>query len=163
MNFYDYWNEEEDEGSYEPTDLPFVDINAVAEIAKFFIDADRKEARMYSEVENALEDLQWQYGTDLSIALMNYVQRIEGWDLEIITERSDVDNYLLNALSIYDENMFLKVVGTRAMSEFRREIYQLSQKYLPIAVAEILGKEQSGIFPEADPQDWCVQRGLGRK
>jgi hypothetical protein len=153
MNFYDYWNEEEDEGSYEPTELPFVDINAVAEIAKFFIDADRKEARMYSEVENALEDLQWQYGTDLSIALMNYVQRIEGWDLEIITERSDVDNYLLNALSIYDENMFLKVIGTRAMSEFRREIYQLSQKYLPIAVAEILGKEQSSIFPEADPQD----------
>jgi hypothetical protein len=84
---------------------------------------------------------------------MNYVQRIEGWDLEIITERSDVDNYLLNALSIYDENMFLKVIGTRAMSEFRREIYQLSQKYLPIAVAEILGKEQSSIFPEADPQD----------
>jgi hypothetical protein len=26
-----------------------------------------------------------------------------------------------------------------------------------------LGKEQSSIFPEADPQDWCVQRGLGRK
>lgn len=152
MDFYDDWDDE-DEGSYEPADLPFVDINSVEEISKFFIDSDRKETRMNSEVEHALEDLQWQYGTDLSIALMNYVQRIEGWDLEIITERSDVDNYLLNALSIYDEDMFYKVIGSRAMSDFRREIYRLSQKYLPIAVAEILGKEQSDIFPEGVPPE----------
>jgi hypothetical protein len=74
-----------------------------------------------------------------------------GWDMEILMERYEVEDYLLSQHDIYDDDIWLKVLGTSAMSEYWREIFALSQTYLVRAVREVLGTEPQGRAVTGDP------------
>ena len=148
---YDYENEDDDDELF-PIDLPDTEKTVSYLISQFFIEADRKEKRVNKEVSRLLDRLYEKHGEDqASISLMNYIGAKMGWDIEILMEKFEVEDYLMNAHNIFDENIWRKVLGTSAMSDFRREVFSLSQTYLTRAVREVLAKEQPNTSPAGDP------------
>jgi hypothetical protein len=148
---YDYENEDDDDELF-PIDLPDTEKTVSYLISQFFIEADRKEKRVNKEVSRLLDRLYEKHGEDqASISLMNYIGAKMGWDIEILMEKFEVEDYLMNTHNIFDENIWRKVLGTSAMSDFRREVFSLSQTYLTRAVREVLAKEQPNTSPAGDP------------
>lgn len=148
---YDYEDEDDDDELF-PIDLPQTEDTVSYLVSQFFIEADRKEKRVNKEVSRLLDRLYEKHGEDLaSISLMNYIGAKMGWDIEILMEKFEVEDYLMNAHNIFDENIWRKVLGTSAMSDFRREVFSLSQTYLTRAVREVLEKEQPNTSPAGDP------------
>jgi hypothetical protein len=146
------WEEEDDEGELHPIELPDVVDDVFLTISHFFIEQDRKEKQVNRAVVEALDDIYEEYEIDnSSISIINYVQRKMGWDMEILLEKYEVEDHLLNKHNIYDDDIWRKVLGTSAMSDFRREVFALSQTYLARAVHEVLGKGQQGKAPMGDP------------
>jgi hypothetical protein len=60
------------------------------------------------------------------------------WFTEIIAERSDIDNILLEKHGAFDDEMFEKVQETLAWIEYQRAIVQAGKKWLPLAVEEVI-------------------------
>lgn len=148
---YNYEDEDDDDELF-PIDLPDTEKTVSYLISQFFIEADRKEKRVNKEVSRLLDRLYEKHGEDqASISLMNYIGAKMGWDIEILMEKFEVEDYLMNAHNIFDENIWRKVLGTAAMSDFRREVFSLSQTYLTRAVREVLAKEQPNTSPAGDP------------
>lgn len=140
-----------DEDDFEPIELPNVEMTPLEQLSHFLIELDRKEKRLMNEVGRLLDKAHEKYGQDASIAAMHYVQRKEGWDLEILLERFEVENYLLEQHNLFDDDIWLKVLGTAAMSEYRRKVFELSQTYLGRAVREVLAKERPNNSVAGDP------------
>jgi hypothetical protein len=148
---YNYEDEDDDDELF-PIDLPDTEKTVSYLVSQFFIEADRKEKRVNKEVSRLLDRLYEKHGEDqASISLMNYIGAKMGWDIEILMEKFEVEDYLMNAHNIFDENIWRKVLGTSAMSDFRREVFSLSQTYLTRAVREVLAKEQPNTSPAGDP------------
>jgi len=147
---YDYENEDDDE--LFPLDLPDTEQTVSYLVSQFFIEADRREKRVNKEVSRLLDKLYEKHGEDeVSISLMNYIGTKMGWDIEILMEKYEVEDYLLGSHNIFDENIWRKVLGTSAMSDYRREVFALSQTYLTRAVREVLAREQPSTSPKVDP------------
>lgn len=147
---YNY--EDEDDDELFPVDLPETEQTVSYLVSQFFIEADRKEKRVNKEVSRLLDKLYEKHGEDqASISLMNYISTKMGWDIEILMEKYEVEDYLMNSHDIFDENIWRKVLGTSAMSDYRREVFALSQTYLTRAVREVLEKEQPNTSPAGDP------------
>lgn len=136
---------------FERIDLPMPEMDSFRNLVHFLIEADRKEKRMNHEVSQLMEPLFDKYGEDAAISIMNYVQRKQGWDLEILMERFEVENHLMNNYNLFDDSIFLKVLGTNAMYEYRRKVFSLSQTYLARAVREVLEKERPNTSVTGDP------------
>lgn len=151
MEFYDYEEDDEEEGYYLAELPPISNPLEVYLISQFLIEADRKENLMNSDVIHAMDSLYEKYGQGACVSAMNYVQRTEGWDMEILMEKFEVEDHLMGKYNLYDEDIWLKVLGTGAMSDLRREIYALTRTYLDDAVREVLEREQPNNFPAGDP------------
>lgn len=106
---------------------------------------------MTREVSKIMEPLFEKYGEDAAISVMNYVQQKQGWDLEILMERFEVENHLMSNYNLFDDSIFLKVLGTNAMYEYRRKVFMLSQTYLARAVREVLERERPNTSVTGDP------------
>lgn len=142
--FYDQDGDESEEGFFfEEIELPDVqEANSFIEmLSDFFIEADRKEKRAAIAVKRGLQGILENHGQPASIAAIHLIQRFEGWDLEILLEKSDVEDYLMKVYDIYDDDIWDKVLNTQAMIDFRRRVYDLSQTYLAVAVQEVLERE----------------------
>ena len=142
---------EDDDDELYPLDLP-ESMNPLSYIiSQFFIEVDRKEKKVYREVSSALEEIYERYGQPAGIAAVNYVARREGWDFEILLEKYEVENHLLNKYNTFDDNIWKKVLGTAAMSDYRRKVFEISQTYLDRAVREVLEKERPDTSQAGDP------------
>lgn len=128
---------DEHEGLY-PLDLPVANQSYAHQIAMFFIEQDRKEKQVFREVSRALDRLYEKHGDEVSMSAISYVSKKHGWDMEILMEKHEVEDYLMNAYNLFDEDIWLKVVGTEAMYELRKQVFALSQTYLALAVQEAL-------------------------
>ena len=146
MEPYDWEGED-----FERIDLPMPDVDAFRNLVHFLVEADRKEKRMTREVSKIMEPLFEKYGEDAAISVMNYVQQKQGWDLEILMERFEVENHLMSNYNLFDDSIFLKVLGTNAMYEYRRKVFMLSQTYLARAVREVLERERPNTSVTGDP------------
>lgn len=149
---YDDDYDDYDEDELIPLDLPPTEQTVSYLISQFFIEHDRKEKQVNKDVFRALEKIYDKHGDDYaSIATLNFVCRKMGWDLEILMEKFEVEDYLMNRYDLFDEQIWSKVLGTTAMSNYRREIFALSQTYLARAVQEVLEKEQPDTSLKVDP------------
>ena len=151
MNFYDQGDEEEYEG-YVPANLPEVGNQLeVFLVSQFLIETDRKANLMNAEVIRAMEKLYDKYGQGACVSAMNYVQRKEGWDMEILLEKYEVEDYLMGRYNMFDDDIWMKVLGTSTMSDLRREVFALTRTYLDDAVLEVLERERPDTSPAGDP------------
>jgi hypothetical protein len=149
---YDDYDEYDDEGELYPIVLPQTEPTVSFLISQFFMEADRKEKQVSQDVVRALSRIYDKHGDDYSsVAIMNYVGRRMGWDMEILMEKYEVEDHLMNTYHLFDDEIWLKVLGTNAMSDLRREVFSLSQTYLARAVREVLEREQRSISPMGDP------------
>ena len=73
--------------------------------------------------------------------IISYVQRRHFWDVELLAERRDVDEMLMAKHNIFDEHMWDKVMNTTAISDLHHETFKLSQKYIELAIKEVLAKD----------------------
>lgn len=146
------YDDDDDDGELYPVDLPPTEPTVSFLISQFFMEADRKEKQVTRDVVRALSRIYDKYGDDYSsVAVMSFVGKKMGWDMEILMEKHEVEDYLLNAYDLFDDEIWQKVLGTVAMSEFRREVFTLSQTYLAHAVREVLGREQPNTSQVGDP------------
>ena len=71
--------------------------------------------------------------------------------MEILLERYEVENHLMEQYNMFDDDIWLKVVGTSAMCDFRRQVFELSRTYLDRAVREVLERERPNNSVAGDP------------
>lgn len=121
------------------------------ELSRFLVESDKREKRLMNEVGKMLDKAHEKYGQDASLAAMHYVQRKEGWDIEILLERYEVENHLMEQYNMFDDDIWHKVVGTAAMCDFRRQVFELSRTYLDRAVREVLERERPNNSVAGDP------------
>ena len=140
-----------DEDDFEPIELPPVEMTPLEQLSHFLIEVDRREKRLMNDVKRMLDKAHDKYGQDASIAAMHYVQSKEGWDMEILLERYEVENHLMEQYNMFDDDIWLKVVGTNAMCDFRRQVFELSRTYLDRAVREVLERERPNNSVTGDP------------
>lgn len=141
-----------DEDELVPIDLPSPEESFTFLISQFFIEADRKEKRVNRDVSKALDTVFDKHGDDYSaVSVMGYISRRKGWDMEILLEKHEVEDHLMRAHDLFDDDIWQKVLGTKAMSDLRREVFALSQTYLIRAVQEVLGKERPSNSVTGDP------------
>lgn len=144
--------DDEEENELVPIDLPSPEETFTYLISQFFIEADRKEKRVNRDVSKALDKVFDKHGDDYSAAsVMSYISARKGWDMEILLEKHEVEDYLMTSHNLFDDDIWLKVLGTKAMSDLRREVFALSQTYLTRAVQEVLGRERPDTSPVGDP------------
>lgn len=148
---YDDFDDDEDEELVE-IDLPLPDETFTYLISQFFIETDRKEKSVNRDVIRALDKVFDKHGDDYSsIAVMAYISRRKGWDIEILLEKHEVEDHLMRAHNLFDDDIWLKVLGTSAVSDLRKEVFALSQTYLIRAVQEVLGRERPSNSVTGDP------------
>jgi hypothetical protein len=70
------------------------------------------------------------------------VQRRHRWDIDIIAEGAEVENILLRDYSIFDDEMWAKVLNTDAISDLHHEVYKLGVLYMGRAISEVLLSEK---------------------
>ena len=151
---YDYedFDDDDDDDELVTIDLPLPELTFTFLISQFFIEADRKEKRVNREVAKLLDKVFEKHGDDYSaVSVMGYISRRKGWDMEILLEKHEVEDYLMRAYDLFDDDIWQKVLGTTAMSDLRREVFTLSQTYLTRAVREVLGRERPSSSVTGDP------------
>ena len=134
-----------DEFKGEKIELPPVAIpkDLLKELAEFVQNALEKENKVMSLTTEVLDEL-YREIQDEDIAashIISYIQRRHHWDIELLAERQDVDNMLMAQFNLFDEHMWDKVMNTTAISDLHHETYKLSQKYIALAILEVLSKD----------------------
>jgi hypothetical protein len=129
---------------YPPTE------NNIYELVRYMTDADRRDEVINQTVRDYLDELFDEFGEDCVVPILSYVQLEMGWDLEILMDKRDTEDALMKNHSIFDDEIWRKVLNTRAVNEFHHAVYRLSQTYLNDAIAEVLMKEELRTPPEGD-------------
>ena len=81
------------------------------------------------------------FGEDAIMDLLFAIDRNMQWSTEIIAQRAEVEDILLNRHGAFDHDIWNKVQETKAWSKMLRQIYKLSKKYLAEAVDEVVHSE----------------------
>lgn len=122
----------------------------IYELMRYMTNADRRDEVINQTVRDYLDELFEEFGEDCVVPILSYVQLEMGWDLEILMDKREAEDALMSQHSIFDDEIWRKVLNTRAVNEFHHAVYRLSQTYLNDAIAEVLMKEQLHTSPEDD-------------
>jgi len=76
------------------------------------------------------------------LSLIHAIESQTGWALEIIGERSDIDNILLERYGIYDDDAWLKLKSSEAWIALSTDIFELTTKRMHIAARQIANAHQ---------------------
>ena len=118
---YDWQDDDE-----EMSNLPAFDRNIIFGVA------------FCNQVVRQMEDF---FGEDAIVDLLYAIDRNMQWSTEIIAQRAEVEDILLNRHGAFDHDIWNKVQETKAWSKMLRQIYKLSKKYLAEAVDEVVQTE----------------------
>ena len=132
-------------------ELPSTNIpkDLLRELSEFVQNALEKENKLVSLTAEVLDELYRQIDDDdiASSHIVSYLQRRHHWDVELLAERRDVDEMLMARHNIFDEHMWDKVMNTTAISDLHHETFKLSQKYIALAIKEVLTKDGTAEQP----------------
>ncbi len=132
-------------------ELPSVNIpkDLFRELSEFVQNALEKENKLMSLTAEVLDELYRQIEDDDIAAshIVSYLQRRHHWDVELLAERRDIDEMLMARHNIFDEHMWDKVMNTTAISDLHHETFKLSQKYIALAINEVLTKDGTAEQP----------------
>lgn len=71
------------------------------------------------------------------LSLIHAIERHTGWALEIIAEKSDIDNILFERYGVYDDDAWLKLKSSDAWIALSTEIFELTTTRLQTVAAQI--------------------------
>lgn len=81
------------------------------------------------------------FGEESVLDLLFAIDRNMDWSTEIIAQRSEIEDLLLQRHGAFDHDIWNKVQETKAWSKMLRQIYKLSKRYLAEAVDEVVQAE----------------------
>jgi hypothetical protein len=137
MDFDDDLNPEEVEFPHSELPKPIL-----FELSQFIAAAVKRDMKTAKLVNHVLDQLYDAIGEDYApTAIMGYVARRHRWDIDIIAEGAEVENILLRDHSIFDDDMWAKVLNTDAISDLHHEVYKLGVQYMDRAINEVLLSE----------------------
>lgn len=117
----DEWDDLDDDGN-----LPAFDRNIIFGVAF---------------CNHLVRQMEESFGEDSIVDLLWAIDRNMQWSTEIIAQRPEVEDLLLNRHGAFDHDIWNKVQETKAWSKMLRQIYKLSKKYLAEAVDEVVHSE----------------------
>lgn len=79
-------------------------------------------------------------GNDGVLELLCAIDNASNWETEIIAERADVENVMLNKYGAFDDDIWEKVKETIAWTQFHKAIYELSTEWVEKAVDEVVNQ-----------------------
>lgn len=83
------------------------------------------------------------FGEESIIDLVCAADRVMGWSSEIVANRDEVDDMLLDRHGAFDQHIWAKVQDTDSWAKMRRQLYKMTRKYLAAAVDEVVRSELS--------------------
>ena len=81
------------------------------------------------------------FGEEAVVDLLFAIDRNMQWSTEIIAQRAEIDDLLLERHGAFDHDIWNKVQETKAWSKMLRQMYKLSKRYLAEAVDEVVQAE----------------------
>jgi len=81
------------------------------------------------------------FGEESIVDLLWAIDRNMQWSTEIIAQRTEIEDLLLERHGAFDHDIWNKVQETKAWSKMLRQIYKLSKRYLAEAVDEVVHSE----------------------
>ena len=81
------------------------------------------------------------FGDDAIMDLLFAIDRNMGWSSEILANRHEVDDLLLEKPGAFDQHIWIKVQDTEAWAKMHRQVYKMTRRYLAAAVDEVVHEE----------------------
>lgn len=82
------------------------------------------------------------WGESGILSLIHAIESQTGWALEIIGERSELDNILMDRYRIYDDDAWLKLKSSDAWIALSTDIYEMTTKRMHIVASNIADTHQ---------------------
>jgi hypothetical protein len=79
-------------------------------------------------------------GSDGVLELLCAIDNNSDWETEIIAERADVENVMLNKYGAFDDDLWEKVKDTLAWTELHKAIFEASNYWIEKAVDEVVNQ-----------------------
>lgn len=133
-NFYDDYISGDDE--FDPTRAR----QRAEEMLKRITDDGRLPEMLFRQqlLTHIVKDIREMFGNDGIFELMCAIDFLTGVSTEIIAERADVENILLDKYGAFDDEIWEKVQNTLAWTELHRAIFLASKLWLERAVDEVV-------------------------
>lgn len=135
------WEDEESLSLNESDDEPY-DQDLEHKSSRFNDVEDFRSFR--SRIAYAREvvvDAQDMWGDAGILSLIHAIEARSGWALEIIADRSELDNVLMERYDIYDEDAWHKLKSSDAWVQLSSDIYEMTTKRMHIIAAELADVE----------------------
>lgn len=137
------------ENGSEPEELrlPEIDISrsTLYEIGSFIARAMNEEERVTALAKDYLDKFYDEVGNaeQAASAIISYIQLRHKWEVELLAEKSEVEQILYESYSVYDDEIWEKVLNSEAFSELHHQVHNISTAYIKEAIEEVIGIEQS--------------------
>lgn len=130
MGFYDQDDEYDDDDPYE---------RLVDEVGERIISRDQQFRVEFFDhfVRAANRD----FGGQGLIDLLFAIDRNMSWETEILADRPEIENILMERHGSFDGEIWDKVQETQSWVKMHEHIYRLSRRYLEAAVDEVVRQE----------------------
>jgi len=122
---------DDDDFEFDEDDLSLEDLPAMDREVMFGI------AFCNYIVKKLIED----FGDDAIMDLLFAIDRNMGWSSEILANRHEVDDLLLENHGSFDQHIWVKVQDTKAWAKMHRQVYKMTRRYLAAAVDEVVHEE----------------------
>lgn len=129
--------------SGDPDDVwPSEDLEPEWEDDRSFLPAfDRNIIFGVAFCNQIVRQMQEFFGEEAVVDLLFAIDRNMQWSTEIIAQRAEIDDLLLERHGAFDHDIWNKVQETKAWSKMLRQMYKLSKRYLAEAVDEVVQAE----------------------
>jgi hypothetical protein len=131
-----------DEAVPEELSLPEVDtpMGTIYELAAFIAQAMGEEERMTALAKDYLDRLYAEFPNEeeAASAVISYIQSRHKWDVELLAEKSEVEQIFYEEYSYFDDDIWEKVMNTDAISELHHQVHSISVAYIKEAIEEVL-------------------------
>ena len=98
-----------------------------------------------------LDGLHKDFGDSVPIQMLLAIERKMGWGLEIIGAQDEAEDILLEKHHAFDSDIWVKVTETKAWQKLRAKVFDVSRKYLVLAIDEVVQEELQGTNLPTDP------------
>ena len=126
----------------EELSLPEIDAppSTLYELASFIARAINEEERVTALAKDHLDRFYAEVGNEeeAASAVLSYIQSRHAWDVELLADKVEVEKLLYDEYSLYDEDIWEKVLNTEAISDLHYAVHKLSVDYLRDAINEVL-------------------------
>lgn len=131
----------------EEVSLPEIDTPraTIYELAAFIARAIDEEERVSALTKDYLDRLYEEVGNEeeAASAIIGYIQSRHNWEMEVLADKGEVEKILYDDYSLFDEQIWEKVLNSEAFSDMHHEVHEISVSYIKDAIDEVLDDDDA--------------------